>query len=363
MKTLIIFFPSVESGGVEKNFYYLLHYFSKKFEKIIVITSSRVNKKQFPKKINFLNINSIFWFNRNRLIKSIICFFLGLSLYSQKEKIILSFQSNIFSIILSKIINSKIIIRLNTSPEKYISSSFKKIIFKNFYNFSDEIIVNSFEFKKKLKKILKLDSQVIYNPIALPRKIKKKKIDYFNNYKHLKILNIGRLTDQKDHLTLIKSLNLLKKEGFKFKLYLIGKGYNYSNILSEIKKYQLNKYIKLAGYKNKAYEFMNAANLFILSSKYEGLPNVLIEAQHFGIPIISSDCPSGPKEILINGKAGVTFKTGNYFDLNNKIKFFIKNKNLFYKKTRFAKKNLYRFANKTIQEKYYKILIKHFNSE
>ena len=363
MKTLIIFFPSIESGGVEKNFYYLLHYFSKKFEKIIIVTSSKVNKKQYPKKINFLNINSIFWLNRNRLIKSIICFFLGLSLYSQKQKIILSFQSNIFSIILSKIINSKIIIRLNTSPEKYISSPFKKIIFKNFYNFSDEIIVNSFEFKKKLKKILKLDSQVIYNPIALPKKIKKKKINYFNNYKYLKILNIGRLTDQKDHLTLIKSLNLLKKEGFKFKLYLIGKGYNYSNILSEIKKYQLNKYIKLAGYKNKAYEFMNAANLFILSSKYEGLPNVLIEAQYFGIPIISSDCPSGPKEILINGKAGVMFKTGNYFDLNNKIKFFIENKNLFYKKTRFAKQNLYRFANKTIQEKYYKILIKHFTSE
>ena len=104
---------------------------------------------------------------------------------------------------------------------------------------------------------------------------------------------------------------------------MIGKGYNYSKILSEIKKYQLNKHIKLAGYKNKAYELMNAANLFILSSKYEGLPNVLIEAQYFGIPIISSDCPSGPKEILINGKAGVTFKTGNYFDLYNKIKFFI----------------------------------------
>ena len=86
MKTLIIFFPSVESGGVEKNFYYLLHYFSKKFEKIIVITSSRVNKKQFPKKINFLNINSIFWFNRNRLIKSIICFFFRLkSLFSKRK--------------------------------------------------------------------------------------------------------------------------------------------------------------------------------------------------------------------------------------------------------------------------------------
>jgi len=363
MKTLIIFFPSIESGGVEKNFYYLLHNFSKKFKKVIVVTSSQVNKKKFPKKIKYLNTKSIFFFNRNRLIKSIICFFWGLSLYSEKEKIILSFQSNIFSIILSKIIDSKIIIRLNTSPEKYANSIFKKLFFKFFYNFSDEIIVNSYEFRKKLKKILNLDSEVIYNPIALPRKINKKKINYFNNYKDLKILSIGRLTDQKDHLTLIKSLNLLKNEGYKFKLYLIGRGYNYNKILSEVKNYQLNKYIKLAGYKKKAYEFMNAANLFILSSRYEGLPNVLIEAQYFGIPIISSDCPSGPKEILLNGKAGTIFKTGNFYDLKNKIKNFIKKKNFFYKKTKYAKKNLHRFENKIIEEKYYKLLVKHFNKK
>ena len=54
MKTLIIFFPSIESGGVEKNFYYLLSYFCKKFSKIIVITSSKVNKNSYPNKIHFL---------------------------------------------------------------------------------------------------------------------------------------------------------------------------------------------------------------------------------------------------------------------------------------------------------------------
>ena len=94
------------------------------------------------------------------------------------------------------------------------------------YKIFDEIIVNSYEFKKRIKKIFNLNSQVIYNPISLPKKINKKKIKFFNNYKHLKILTIGRLTDQKDYLTLIKSLNLLKKEGYKFKLYWIGRGYN-----------------------------------------------------------------------------------------------------------------------------------------
>ena len=57
-----------------------------------------------------------------------------------------------------------------------------------------------------------------------------------------------------------------------------------------------------------------------MTSKYEGLPNVLLEAQYFGIPIISSDCPTGPKEILMNGKAGTLYKTGDYIDLSYKIK-------------------------------------------
>ena len=358
MKTLIIFFPSIESGGVEKNFYHLINNLSYKFKKIVVVTSSYVEKKNLPKKINFLSTNSTFYYNKNRIIKSIICFFLSLRLYSEKEKIILSFQSNIFSIILSKIINCKVIIRLNTAPEKYINSSIKKFIFKFFYNLSDEIIVNSYEFKKRVKKIFNLNSQVIYNPISLPKRINKKKIKYFNNYKHLKILTIGRLTDQKDHLTLIKSLDLLKKEGCKFRLYWIGRGYNYNKILSLVKNYKLEKCIKLAGYKNKAYEFMKSANLFVLSSKYEGLPNVLIEAQYLGVPIISSDCPSGPREILLNGKAGTIFKTGNPKDLKNKIKFLKENKNFFYKKLKYAKKNLYRFENKNFDKKYKKLLIK-----
>ena len=68
MKTLVVFFPSIESGGVEKNFYYLINNFSIKFEKIIVITSSEVNKKLFPKKITFFKPESSFWCKKSRFI-------------------------------------------------------------------------------------------------------------------------------------------------------------------------------------------------------------------------------------------------------------------------------------------------------
>ena len=363
MKTLVVFFPSIESAGVEKNFYYLINNISIKFEKIIVITASEVKKKLFPKKIKFIKTESSFWLKKSRFIKSIVCFFLALKLFKTENILILSFQSNIISIILSKILRCKIIIRLNTSPEKYINTTIKKFIFYFFYKLSNEIIVNSLEFKRRLKKILNLNSHAIYNAIGLPKKINKKKIYFFNHFKGLKIISIGRLTDQKDHLTLIKALNLLKKESIKFKLYLIGQGNNYNKINNFIKDYKLINNIKLAGFKSKAYEYINSADLFILSSKYEGLPNVLLEAQFLGVPIISSNCPTGPKEILINGKAGTLYKTGDYRDLSYKIKLFIKNKFIFDKQVKFAKKNLTRFENKIILQKYNKILIKNINKK
>ena len=99
--------------------------------------------------------------------------------------------------------------------------------------------------------------------------------------------------------------------------------------------------------------------LFVLTSKFEGLPNVLIEAQSKNIPIISSDCPTGPKEILLNGKLGDLFRVGNYKKLSELIKNFKLDKNRLIKKSKEAKKNLIRFNLKINCEKYLKIISKH----
>ena len=66
-----------------------------------------------------------------------------------------------------------------------------------------------------------------------------------------------------------------------------------------------------------------------MSSKFEGLPNVLIESQSYGVPIISSNCPTGPNEILMGGKLGELFPVGNYSILANKLLNFSKNKKNF----------------------------------
>ena len=108
----------------------------------------------------------------------------------------------------------------------------------------------------------------------------------------------------------------------------------------------------------KAYEYIKSSDLLILPSQYEGLPNILIETQVAGTPIISSNCSSGPKEILLNGKLGELFNVGDHKDLYKKILIYLKNQKMFKKKSLLAKKYLYRYDFKSNLDKYVKIFNK-----
>ena len=356
MNKLIIFIPSIESAGVEKNLFYLSNYLIKRNVDVNILTANNNKKNYFNKKINFICPRSNKWNNSSRLIKTLICLYLFIINVRKNNISFLSFQSNIAAIILSKFFRLKIIIRLNTSLDKYIKNIFKKFIFKFFYNLSNNVIVNSFDFKKELISKLNLKSIEILNPIKIDNKIRKKRIKFFNNFNGIKILSIGRLTDQKNQITILKSLNILKKQNIKFKFFLIGQGYKLLELKKFIKKNKLSKDVKLAGYKSKAYEFISSSDLFVLSSKYEGLPNVLIEAQVQKIPIISSDCNTGPREILLNGKLGTLYKVDDHTELSKTIIKFYKDKKIFLQKAKLAQKYLFRYDYENNLNKYYKTI-------
>tara|TARA_B100002051_G_C16528760_1_gene531572 strand:- start:157 stop:828 length:672 start_codon:yes stop_codon:yes gene_type:complete len=202
---------------------------------------------------------------------------------------------------------------------------------------ANEIVVNSHSFKNSLNKILGLKSIVIYNPT---KKIKLNRINKFKNT--INIINVGRLTDQKNQLLLLDAVHELSKK-VKWKLSIIGKGNNYKKISDFINKNNLKKKIKLYGYKKNSIKEIYKSDLFVLTSNYEGLPNVLIEAQQVGTPIISTNCKTGPKEILLNGKLGELVPVGNKSILVKKIEDFYFNRKKYIKKSNLAKKYLYRF--------------------
>jgi glycosyltransferase involved in cell wall biosynthesis len=279
---------------------------------------------------------------------------------NNRKVVVLSFQANIYAIFIAKLFNVKIISRSNSSPSGWSKNFLKNFIFKTILKFADTTIVNSRDFQKQMYKKFLVKSLCIYNPFykeIIKKKIKENSKNYFLK-NQLKLVAIGRLTEQKDFITLLKAINIIKTKIF-FKLIIIGKGYEKKKLKTFIKNNELNNCVKLLGYTTNPFIIMKQSDAVILTSKFEGLPNVLLEAQFLKKYIISSDCPTGPREILLNGKAGDLFKVGNYNDLAKKIinlKYNMKNNK---KKILLGYKYFYRFDFKINCEKYYKIVKKY----
>ena len=362
-KTLLIFSPSIEDGGVEKNLYNITNYLSDKINKVSIITANYNKKKKFNNKVNFISPSNNFWNYSNRYLKTFICLYLfTLFFFKEKNKItIFSFNSNIFAILIAKIFCCKIVIRSNASPQGYAVTSLKKKIFSIFLKLSDRIIVNSLEFKNQIKQKFNVEALCIYNPledIKYIKRLSQKKI-FFNFFRNdcLNIITIGRLVKQKDQITLLKSIMILSNK-IKMRVLIIGDGEKKKDLLNFIKYNNLRKIVKIIKFQKNPYSYIFKSDLFILTSLYEGLPNVLLEAQALKKFIISSNCQTGPREILSAGKYGELFNVGNYNQLSNKISYFYKNQKKSKKKINLGYKKLFRFNFKNNCNQYLKTIIK-----
>ena len=354
--------PSIEKGGVEKNLFIISDHLCKVYKKISILTTNGSIIKN--KKIKIITPISNFWSKQSRFLKYIICIYLLMKKsFSTRKIIVLSFQANLSAIILCQLFNIKIIIRANSSSTLWAKNKIKLFIFKILFKLSNDIIVNSLDLKKEFDAKFNVNSNLIYNPLnkneILKKSNKKIKFNFFENSKKtINIINIGRLTEQKNQIIILKALKSLNKS-IKFKFLIMGSGKLKVSLQKYIRNNGLNSSVKIINYHKNPYPFIKKSDLFILSSKYEGLPNVLLEAQVLKKPIISSDCPTGPKEILENGRYGLIFKNDNYKDLLKKIKHFLKNKKKHQKKTTKAKKNLSKYDLKRNLKKYTHIINKY----
>lgn len=360
-KKLIIFMPSIEGGGVEKNLFIVSNYLTKKIPNVSLISASKKFKRKFLKSINFISPKSNKWDQKSRRIKYFVCLILLVKkIIKDKNIIVFAFQANIYCILICKLFGIKIITRSNSAPAGWSKNFFKRIIFRFFLNKADQVMANSKDFIRSLKNEFGVDATCIYNPLDKNEIIKKSKIKskkFFKTKNKLKILNIGRFVDQKDQITFLKALNLIKNK-IDFEALLVGSGTYKKKLSNFISKNKLNSKIKLIKFAENPYPVINESEILILSSKYEGLPNVLLEAQVLKKFIISSDCPTGPKEILLNGKAGLLFKVGNFKELANKILYYNKNKKNLIKLVNHGYLKLNRFNYNLNLKKYLKLIKK-----
>ena len=360
-KNLVIFSPSIDQGGVEKNLFLITEFLGKRLPNLSLITSNFKDKKRFSKKIKIFTPPKNYLNFKNRLLRNIICTIILLKLILTKKNFsLLSFNANIFATIIAKIFSINIIVRINTSHKKWATNFFKRSIFKFFLKYPDEVIVNSHELKKEVDKEFKIKSICIYNPLnksEILRSIKTEKNIFGVDKKTLKILFIGRLVDQKDPFTFIKALKNIPKN-IRYKSFIIGSGYLKEKILKFIRENNLSDKLIQVDYTRKVMQYLNQCDLFILSSRFEGLPNVLLEAQFLKKFIISTNCPTGPKEILLDGKAGDLINPNSPKILTKKIINFHKNKkkSLNKKKILFGYNQLQRFDFNVNCKKYFDLI-------
>lgn len=120
--------------------------------------------------------------------------------------------------------------------------------------------------------------------------------EFFEKYKI--IISVGRLTYQKGQWYMIRAFKEVVKKIPDARLVILGEGEEKENLQNLIEQLNMQEYIKLYGFKRNPYQYLKHAKLFIMTSLYEGMSNAILEAMCCGLPIISSDCMTGVKDIL-----------------------------------------------------------------
>ncbi len=351
---LFIFQPYPKFGGADRSIIKLINGLN--FDDITLISLSKCYYSRYlNKKIQYKILKSS---------RTLYCIFElrkfiqeRISEKNSKKNIIISNQNfaNIVTIISLKKITEikKILIERNHLDElrfyknikDYIKKKIMLILIKIYYSKSDAVVGISRKLSIDLENFINSKVTTIYNP-SLEDKIirnnKEKKLKIKKNKKI--ILNVGFFEKQKDQITILKSISILKNHYKNFLLVLIGRGSEYKNLKRFIRENNLNKFVKI--YKNieNPKLFYKKADLFILSSIYEGLGNVLVEALKNNCPVITSSCNSGPMEIIGNGKYGDFFLPRDHKTLTKKILNHFHNPERLKKKLKIPSNHLEKFS-------------------
>lgn len=363
---VIFFHPYFSDGGVERTNLGLARGLIENGNKVTFLTTSFTN--HFLSEINNLGIKFVSFGTKktSTLMYELVKY---LNNISKKEKVYFvscQYYVNVLTMIASLFVsNRKNIVFINSErnhlDEFMVKGGLKNrlmpFLVKVFYRFSDLIIANSEETAEDLSKFINKKVTCIYNPTINKRieDLRDEEIteEWFLNDKRKFIVGIGRLSKQKDFETLIKAYSLLENKKI-YKLVILGDGEDRKKLDKLVSDLSITKDVYLPGFVSNPYKFLSNSSLFVLSSRYEGLPNVLIEAVYLGITSISTKCKSGPKEILFENN--LLLEVGDYKEMSRKIDILLSNtkyaNNLMLK----AKIGLSRFKYKTITEEFNKVI-------
>lgn len=310
MKKVVFFINSLAGGGAERILTTIIAELQSKFIVTLVLMEDRI-EYIIPNNIK------VIYLNKNKLNSSGLTKVLNIGLFAYKLAKVcnivdadycfsLTSRPNLINS-LSKLFGnkSKTILYEVATPsiqysQKNITSLVAKSLIKILYPKCNTLVANSLGVTQDLKENLFIKNKIktIYSPIDVEdiKKLSKKEVSLNCDKDCIKFITIGRLDYGKNHKMMINSFSKIYNK--KTILYILGEGELKNELLNLVSKLNLNERVIFLGFDNNPYKYLNQSDIFLFTSKFEGFPTVLIEALACNLPIISTDCPNGPREIL-----------------------------------------------------------------
>lgn len=217
-------------------------------------------------------------------------------------------QVNILTLLAMQGLNIPVIISERTVPAYAPISIIWKILSKIIYPIADHIVVQTKEVSDYFPELWQNKISVIPNPVLLPKLLEIPSQKLLPKYS---IIATGRLSKEKNFPLLLKAFATISQSYPEWSLIILGEGSLRSELELLCNQLNIANLVHFPGRVKNPYQYLQQADLFVMSSSFEGFPNALCEAMACGLPVISTDCPSGPRQIIRDNLDGILVPNNN----------------------------------------------------
>ena len=318
MKKIVIFLSMLGTGGAERVCITLANWIASNTESEVYLITFDKNKNiyEIDEKVHFNSLEVRYSNKIDKVFKRFKLLKKALNKIAPDVVFTVMFSSIAYSLLCSpkrtRIITSE---RCNNKARNKVIAFLYQVMLSK----CDGIIFQTkragLDYSKKIR------NKSIVIPNAVSKTYKRTASDKKKNI----IISVGRLAYQKGFDTLIKAFMIFREKHNEYQLHIYGDGPDKSSLLNLCNELMATNYVFLKGISNEAIKYVSEAKIFVLSSRFEGMPNALLEAMSTGTACISTNCDYGPDEIINDGRNGFLVPVDNINELANKMTYLADN--------------------------------------
>lgn len=290
---ILMIIPGMRSGGAERVMATLCNELSKKNQVRLVALKSTDSDYELSTLVDFAGGNV----KKQNIFDSVKIVSKQYSTWKPDVTVSFMTKANIVALLAKKISAYKVPVVIAERANPYYAANYLKIFRKFLYPHADGAVFQTEQAKNYYSNILKCESVVLKNPLN-----SNFSADIFQGERRKAIVSVGRLSKEKNQKLLIESFNKIAHKFPEYVVEIYGEGPLRNELQRLIDIKNLNSQVKLMGRKKDIQKYIRDAEMFILPSNSEGMPNSLLEAMALGLPSIATDCPIGGPAFIIDNK-------------------------------------------------------------